>query len=53
MKTSENKNSNAKPIETENGNMMLPLTPGPVHSRDTTEHDEGQQDTDRRQISAA
>ena len=38
MKTSENKNLNAKPTETENGNTMLPPTPGLAHSRDTTEH---------------
>ena len=37
-KTSESKNSNAKPTETENGNTMLPPTPGHAHSRDTTEH---------------
>ena len=42
MRTSENKNSSARPTETENGNMMLPPTPGPAHSRDTTEYPESQ-----------
>ena len=37
-KTSENKNSNVKLTEIENGSMMPPLTPGLALSRDTTEH---------------
>jgi hypothetical protein len=36
-KTSENKNSNAKPTEIENGSTMPPPTPGHVLSRDTIE----------------
>tara|TARA_B100000768_G_C11119847_1_gene306983 strand:- start:504 stop:647 length:144 start_codon:yes stop_codon:yes gene_type:complete len=39
MRTSESKSSNAKQIETENGNMTQPLTPGPAHSKDTIDHD--------------
>ena len=39
MRTSESKSSNAKQTETENGNTTQPLTPGPAHFRDTTDHD--------------
>ena len=46
MKTSGNKNSSARLTETENGNMMLPPTPGPAHSKDTTEDPECQFDAD-------
>ena len=53
MRTSENKNSNARPIETENGNTTPPPTPGPAHSNPTTEQYEGQQDTDHLYLSAA
>ena len=37
MKISESKNLNAKPTETESGNMTPPPTPGPAHSNPTTE----------------
>ena len=40
MRTSESKSSSARPTETESGNTMPPPTPGPAHSRDTTEQDD-------------
>jgi len=35
-----------RPTETENGNTTPPPTPGPAHSRDTTEDRRGQPKTD-------